>query len=150
MTASTLHELIEKIKKKKKSQIFEAFFDWASLMHSHYWMYCVNAVENPNRNCWCQLKQDYAHMTDSPSQLSKEQCKSLLIDFYKSIMLKRQQTSTSPSRIPFWLPGLQGSKRTRVLVSLSLCPRPCRLRPRSSPQPQPGPIALRAALPGPL
>lgn len=76
-------------------------FDWARLMHSHFWMHCVNAVENPNRNCWSQLKQDYAHMTDSPSQPSKEQCKSLLIDFYKSIMLERQQTSTSHSRILF-------------------------------------------------
>lgn len=107
-------------------------------MHSHFWMHCIEAVENPNRNCWCQLKQDYAHMTDSPSQLSKEQCKSLLIDFYKSIMLKRQQTSTSHSRIPVWLPGLQGSRWTWALVSLLLCPRQCHHRPMP-PQPQPGP-----------
>lgn len=106
---------------KKKAKYLRGFFDWASLVHSPFWMHRVNAVENPNRNCWCQLKQDYAHMTDSPSQLSKEQCKSLLIDFYKLIMLKRQQTSTSHSRIPVWLQGLQGLRCTWALVSLSLC-----------------------------
>lgn len=123
-----------------KSKIFESFFKRASLMHSHFWMHCVEAVENPNRNCWCHLKQDYAHMTDSPSQLSKEQCKSLLIDFYKSIMLKRQQTSTSHSRIPVWLPGLQGSRWTWALVSQAMPPPPMLVATDPA-----GLIALRAA-----